>query len=208
MGGPWRALGEAPRLFPTLPLGGSDLRISQEEVGPDLIDVAHHGGPTDPQQALQGGQCGRLVGGHGDRPVDLGSPEVLLLQGIHPGTGWTPRWLEACSQKLGPAGPEAQVILGCAGRTLASSCEVTNQLSWAEAETISPGTRESTSCYPLSHPLQRPLRSETLAKWSLGLPVCGDEPKHIRPLKSLVTWDFARMEASDGCGPLLCYLQG
>lgn len=134
--------------------------------------------------------------------MDLGSPEVLLLQGIHPGTGWTPRWLEACFQKLGPAGPEAQVILGCAGRTSASSCEVTNQLSWAEAETISPGTRESTSCYPLSHPLQRPLRSETLAKWSLGLPICGDEPKHIRPLKSLVTWDFARMEASDGCGPL------
>lgn len=52
MGGPWRALGEAPLPLPTLPRG-SDLRISQEEVGPDLVDVAQHGGPTDPQQALQ-----------------------------------------------------------------------------------------------------------------------------------------------------------
>lgn len=39
LGGPSKALGEAPLLLPTLPRG-SDLRISQEEVGPDLVDVA------------------------------------------------------------------------------------------------------------------------------------------------------------------------
>lgn len=48
--------------------------------------------------------------------MDPGSPEVLLLQGIHPRTGWTPPWLEACSQKVGPAGPEAQVVLGWCGK--------------------------------------------------------------------------------------------
>lgn len=53
--------------MPALPLGsgrgspsvlpnthcGSYLRISQEEVGPDFVNVAQHGSPTDPQQALQ-----------------------------------------------------------------------------------------------------------------------------------------------------------
>lgn len=32
---------------------GSYLRISQEEVGPDFVDMAQHGSPRDPQQALQ-----------------------------------------------------------------------------------------------------------------------------------------------------------
>lgn len=35
------------------PLHGSYLRISQEKVGPDLIDVGQCGSPTDPQQSLQ-----------------------------------------------------------------------------------------------------------------------------------------------------------
>ena len=102
--GLWERLPPTP---PTL-LRGSYLRISQKEVGPDLIDVAQCGGPTDPQQALQRGQRRRLVGGHWACPVDLGPPEVLLLQGVHPRTGWTPRWLGACSQKVGAPDPEAQ----------------------------------------------------------------------------------------------------
>ena len=34
---------------PPTPHRGSYLRISQEEVGPDFVDVVQHGSPTDPQ---------------------------------------------------------------------------------------------------------------------------------------------------------------
>lgn len=109
---------------PSTLLHGLYLRISQEEVGPDLVDVAQRGGPSDPQQALQRGQCRWLVGGPSDCPVDLGPSEVLLLQRVHPGTQRIPRWLEAGSPKVVPADPEAreqcraQASLGRCGKGL------------------------------------------------------------------------------------------
>lgn len=58
---------------------GSYSRVSQEEVGPDLVDVAHRGRSANPQQALQGGQGGWLVRGQPPCLVDPGPAEVLLL---------------------------------------------------------------------------------------------------------------------------------
>lgn len=73
-----------PASHPSAPppqlLRGAHLRISQEKVGPDFIDVGQCGGPTDPQQSLQRGQRGWLVGGHLDRSMNLWPPKVLLLQ--------------------------------------------------------------------------------------------------------------------------------
>lgn len=74
--------GGLSRLSPFCPpqlLRGAHLRISQEKVGPDFIDVGQCGGPTDPQQSLQRGQRGWLVGGHLNRPMNLWPPKVLLL---------------------------------------------------------------------------------------------------------------------------------
>lgn len=127
--GLWERLPSTPQ-----PRPWSHLRVSQEEVGPDLIDVAQRGGPPDPQQALQRGQRRRLVGGHWGCSVDFGPPEILLLQGVHPGIGWTSQWLEARSLKGSPADlrPEwcrARWHGDDAGRASASSHEVANQLS-------------------------------------------------------------------------------
>lgn len=155
---PQRALGEAPLPPPTLPQG-SYSRISQEEVGPDLVDVAQCGGPPGPQQALQRGQRRRLVGGHWACPVDLGPPEVLLSQGVHPRTGWTPQWLQACSWKVGLPDPEASSGAEPrwqwdeAGRASASLYEVINQLSCGRG--LDPFPRNSRSLVTLSPAFSR-----------------------------------------------------
>ena len=40
--------------------------------------------------------------------MDLGPPEVLLLQRVHPRTEWTLQWQGAGSPQVGPADMEAQ----------------------------------------------------------------------------------------------------
>lgn len=64
--------------------------------------------------------------------MDLGPPEVLLLQRVHPGTEWTLQWQVASSPRVGPADMEAQawcsaqVPLGCFRRASVISDEVMN----------------------------------------------------------------------------------
>lgn len=68
--------------------------------------------------------------------IDLGPPEVLFLQRVHPGTEWKLWWRGAGSPQVGPADREAQawcsaqVPLGCFRRASVISHEVINQLSW------------------------------------------------------------------------------
>lgn len=68
--------------------------------------------------------------------MDLGPPEVLLLQRVHPRTEWTLQWQVAGSPQVGPADMEAQawyiaqVPLGCFRRASVISDEVINQLDW------------------------------------------------------------------------------